>query len=145
MNLYDVSPDELGTFDYVFLGNVLVHLADPARALRALATVMRPGAELLSLEPNSLICRPEPSDPRSASSGTGTTRPRWWTPNRAGHRRLLHAAGLEVLEQGPSLFQPFGGRSRWPGRPSDARPRAAERGESVRAFSGCCAPALVCG
>jgi tRNA (mo5U34)-methyltransferase len=28
-NLYDISPEALGTFDFVFLGNVMLHLADP--------------------------------------------------------------------------------------------------------------------
>ncbi|MDZ7734101.1 MAG: glycosyltransferase [Acidimicrobiia bacterium] len=42
-SLYDLSPDQLGRFDFVFMGNILLHLADPARALRALPHGHRAG------------------------------------------------------------------------------------------------------
>ena len=35
-----LSPDELGTFDFVFLGSLLLHLRDPVAALDALRTVV---------------------------------------------------------------------------------------------------------
>lgn len=117
LNLYDVSPEAIGTFDYVFVGNVLVHLADPARALRALASVMRPGAELLTLEPNSLALSALSPRLPLGQLWDWDDQPRWWTMNRTAHRRLVHAAGFEVLEQGRPLFQPFG----------DAIPRRPER------------------
>ena len=120
MNLYDINPQDLGTFDYVFIGNVLVHLADPARALRALASVMRPGAELLSLESNSLVLSALSPRIPIGQLWNVDDQPRWWTPNRAAHRRILHAAGYEVLEQGKHLFQPFG--EAIPRRP-ESRPR----------------------
>ncbi len=118
LNLYDIEPSELGTFDYVFVGNVLIHLADPARALRALCSVISPGGELLSLEATSLALTL--LSPRLALGQLWDVddQPRWWTPNKAAHRRLLHAAGYEVLDQGGPLFQPFGElMPRWPRRP----------------------------
>ncbi len=51
-NVYDLSPD-FGRFDIVVLRGVLHHLADPARALSAAASV---GDELVVLEPNG--CNP---------------------------------------------------------------------------------------
>lgn len=117
MNLYDVTPDALGTFDYVFIGNVLIHLADPARALRALRSVMRPGAELLSLEAQSFLLTALSPRMPLGQLWDWDDQPRWWTPNRAAHRRLLHAAGFQVLEQGGPMFQPFGeGMLAWPER-----------------------------
>jgi tRNA (mo5U34)-methyltransferase len=117
MNLYDVGPERLGTFDYVFVGNVLIHLGDPARALRALRTVMGAGSELLSLEATSLaLTLLSPRRPL-AQLWDWDEQPRWWTPNKAAHRRLLHASGFEVIAQGGPLFQPFGGGMRaWPER-----------------------------
>lgn len=108
MNIYDLSVDDLGTFDYVFAGNVLVHLADPARALRAVRGVMRPGAELLSLELTSLALTVLSRRIPLGQLFDDDDPPRWWTPNMAAHRRLLHAAGFTVLDQGGPLFQPFG-------------------------------------
>jgi SAM-dependent methyltransferase len=118
LNLYDADPSTLGTFDYVFLGNALIHLADPTRALRALRSVLRPDGELLSLEATSLaLSLLSPRRPL-AQLWDWDEQPRWWTPNKAAHRRLVQAAGFEVLGQGGPLFQPFGGvLPRWPRRP----------------------------
>jgi tRNA (mo5U34)-methyltransferase len=118
-NLYDVDPAALGTFDFVFVGNVLIHLADPARALRALRSVIAPGGELLSLEATSLALTLLSRRLPLAQLWDVDDQPRWWTPNKAGHRRLLHAAGYEVLAQGGPLFAPFGRvMPRWPRRPA---------------------------
>src|SRR5687768_3558622 len=35
LSVYDLSPDEVGTFDFVFMGSLLVHLRDPVLALMA--------------------------------------------------------------------------------------------------------------
>jgi tRNA (mo5U34)-methyltransferase len=108
MNVYDVSAGALGEFDYVFAGNILVHLADPARALRAVRAVMRPGAELLSLEATSLTLTLLSPRVPLAQLYDRDFPPRWWTPNMAAHSRWVHAAGFEVLERGGPVFQPFG-------------------------------------
>ncbi len=108
LNAYDVSREALGGFDYVFIGNLLIHLADPARALRAIRSVMNPGAELLSLEATSLaLTLLSPRIPLAQLYDRDDP-PRWWTPNMAAHARLLRAAGYEVLDQGGPLFQPLG-------------------------------------
>jgi tRNA (mo5U34)-methyltransferase len=108
MNIYDVSPESLGQFDFVFVGNILVHLADPARALRALASALLPGGRLLSLEPISFtLTMLSPRIPLGQLWDVDD-QPRWWTPNAAGHKRLLHAAGLRVVDGRAPFFQPFG-------------------------------------
>jgi tRNA (mo5U34)-methyltransferase len=118
LNVYDAGPDRLGRFDYVFVGNVLIHLADPARALRALRSVLRPGGELLSLEATSLALTLLGPRLPMGQLWNLDDQPRWWTPNMAAHRRLVHAAGYRVLSSGGPLFQPFGELlARWPRRP----------------------------
>jgi tRNA (mo5U34)-methyltransferase len=115
MNVYDVSPEALGAFDYVFAGNILIHLSDPVQALRALRSVMRPGSELLSLEATSWVLSKLSPRILVAQLWDHDDQNRWWTPNKAAHRRLLHAAGFEVLDHGGPLFQPFGAvLPRWP-------------------------------
>jgi tRNA (mo5U34)-methyltransferase len=117
-----VGPGELDSFDYVFVGNVLIHLSDPARALRALRSAMRPGAELLSLETTSLFLTALSPRVPLGQLWDREDQPRWWTPNLAAHRRLLHAAGFEVLGSGGPLLQPFGeGNDKVPGRVRSAR------------------------
>jgi SAM-dependent methyltransferase len=87
---------------------VLIHLADPARALRALGTVLKPGGQLLSLEATSLALTVLSPRVPLGQLWNWDDQPRWWTPNMAAHRRLLHAAGFEIVRHGGPMFQPFG-------------------------------------
>lgn len=119
MNLYDVSPDRLGTFDFVFMGNVLLHLADPSRVLRNVRSVTR--GQFLSFETISLpltILRPW----APAAALSPFDEPRWWTPNRAAHERLLVASGFSVERRRFPLRAPFG--SAFKSRAPRLRPNA---------------------
>jgi len=108
MSVYDITPDALGGhFDYVFIGSVLLHLADPVRALRAVRGVLEPDGELLSFDVVSLpltLMRPL----RPAGWLATESDARWWTPNVAAHRRWVSAAGFEITATGGPVFQPFG-------------------------------------
>ncbi len=96
LSMYDVNADDIGSFDLVVCGTLLLHLRDPVRALEAVRRVCR--GHLLSSEQIelwlSLIAR---GQPLFRLSGTGQTC-RWWLPNGAGHRQLLFSAGFEVEE-----------------------------------------------
>src|SRR5258708_34234154 len=43
-SIYDIAPETTGVFDLVFCGSVLIHLRDPAAALRRLHSVTRQAA-----------------------------------------------------------------------------------------------------
>ncbi len=104
-SVYDVSPDLVGRFDVVTMGNILLHLSDPARALRAVHSVT--DGTFVSFEEISLLMtllRPR----RPSAQLWHLDEPRWWTPNIAGHRRLVRAAGFEIRRKGGPIFQPFG-------------------------------------
>jgi tRNA (mo5U34)-methyltransferase len=104
-SLYDASPDTLGTFDFVFIGSVLLHLRDPVLALRALRTVTT--GTLRSYEVHLLkasLLRPRMPVAQLARQADS----RWWTPNRAAHRRWMVAAGFEIVDSSGWTFQPFG-------------------------------------
>jgi len=106
MSVYDLSRDELGTFDFVFMGNVLLHLRDPQRALLAVRDVCE--GQFLSFECISLpLTLLRPFTPTGQLSDQDE--PRWWTPNARAHRRLLEAAGFEVQDGKWPVLQPFGG------------------------------------
>jgi tRNA (mo5U34)-methyltransferase len=118
-SVYDIDAADLGTFDVVFMGNILLHLSDPARALRAVHAVT--DGIFVSLEEISLLMTA--LRPRTPSGQLWhLDEPRWWTPNVAGHRRLVQAAGFEVERSGAPLFQRFGDHlPAWPsGRPNRA-------------------------
>ncbi|MCI0633685.1 MAG: class I SAM-dependent methyltransferase [Actinobacteria bacterium] len=105
LSVYDLSPETLGTFDFVFMGNVLLHLRDPAEALNAVRSVC--AGEFLSFECVSMpltVLRPF----TPCAQLWHDDEPRWWTPNVAGHRRLLRAAGFEILGARFPILQPFG-------------------------------------
>lgn len=134
-SLYDLDPAALGRFDFVFMGNILLHLADPARALRALRSVTEPDGTLLSYEAVSLpltVLRPR----TPVAQLWHEDHAQWWTPNVPGHRRLLHAGGWDVVERGRIGFQPFGARMpRWPDR-LPRRPREWVFWTCTRRFGG---------
>jgi len=105
VSIYDLSPDLVGRFDFVFLGSLLLHLRDPVRALAALRTVC--GGEAVIADTVDLI--PSLTRPRTPTARLeGFSRPWWWIPNRAGLHRIVESAGFEILERTPVYILPIG-------------------------------------
>ena len=106
VSVYDLDPDELGTFDVVVCGSLMLHLRDPLRALEAIRTVCR--GEFLSAEEIDLgLTALLPRWPVARLRGTDALC-QWWIPNVAGHRRMLRAAGFRIVERTKSYTIPFG-------------------------------------
>jgi tRNA (mo5U34)-methyltransferase len=105
MSVYEISPERLGEFDFVFMGSLMLHLRDPVQALRAVRSVVR--GEFLSADSISLATTV--THPRIAAASLGADgEPRWWTPNLVAYRRLLAAAGLRITRAGGIYLMPFG-------------------------------------
>lgn len=105
ISVYDLASENVGTFDFAFMGALLLHLRDPVRAFSAIRGVV--GGEFLSADVISLwatVSHPR----RAAAELVAVGQPRWWTPNILGHRRLLSAAGFQILRAGGPYFLPFG-------------------------------------
>jgi SAM-dependent methyltransferase len=99
--VYELSPEAVGQFDFVFAGSVLGHLRDPVAALAAIATVLR--GELLSVDFISApLTLSHPGQPLARFEGR--VWPLWWVPNLTAYRRLFTAAGLRPVEQGRPFF-----------------------------------------
>jgi tRNA (mo5U34)-methyltransferase len=97
LSVYDVTRQETGAFDLVFVGSVLLHLRDPVRALMTLREVTT--GELVLNESISIpLTVLSPRSPAARLIGTGGAN--WWVPNRAGLRQMTQSAGFEVLEVG---------------------------------------------
>ena len=88
----DIAPETTGMFDLVFCGSVLIHVSDPATALRRLRSVTREAAII------STVVHPLDSpDPLALFTGhlRGDT---WWVPNRAAFEALVRSAGFTGWE-----------------------------------------------
>ena len=96
VNVYDLDPGQMGAFDVVILGSLLVHLRDPVRALDAVRRVtsghllcidyIHPIVNLLSLGRPLFQLRGEHADFQ------------WWLPSDAGLRQLLHVGGFTIAD-----------------------------------------------
>jgi tRNA (mo5U34)-methyltransferase len=120
MSVYDLTAEH-GKFDYVTMGNLLLHLSDPARALRAIANVMTPESELLSVEPVSLsltLAHPR----RPVGQLCPVDEPQWWTLNLRAHHRMLQTAGFRLQERKYPLRMKFG--TRFPRLPDQWRSKS---------------------
>jgi tRNA (mo5U34)-methyltransferase len=106
MNVYELEPGRVGTFDVVVCGSLMLHLRDPLRALEGIRTVC--DGEFMSLEQIELrLTLTNPRRPLFRLKGTGGQL-QWWVPNTAGHRQMVHAAGFEVLQTTRPYSEAFG-------------------------------------
>lgn len=100
-SVYDLSPALLGApaFDYVFMGDILLHTLNPLRALAAAAALCRKTLILSQV-------MPEVGDGKPAMLYVGGEEPAsdevsWWWPNQPCLVQLLQKLGFrEVVEVG---------------------------------------------
>ncbi len=105
-SVYELDPAIDGRFDVVVCGSLLLHLRDPLRALQAILPVC--AGELLSTETVELVTTLfHPRRPIARLDGLSELC-QWWLPNAAGHRRLVEAAGFDVLAATRPYNVPFG-------------------------------------
>jgi len=101
VSVYDLAPERIGTFDVVVCGSLMLHLRDPLRALAAIRSVCT--GEFLSAE--TIV--PGDGPPCALLDGVSDLC-QWWTPNRAGHRRMVEAAGFDVVRATDPYEVPLG-------------------------------------
>jgi len=87
-NLFDLSPDQLGTFDLVIACEVIEHVAHPDGLLRQLKRFLAPGGRILLTTPNGAHFRNRL--PSFAEAGDATVlESRQFQPDADGHLFLL--------------------------------------------------------
>ena len=94
-NVYDAKPENLGTFDLVFCGSVLIHLRDQLLALQRIAdlcTGMFISAEIYD---RTLDLIPFPV----ARFEAYRKQVEFWRPSTRTWRRMIWAAGFDRVEQ----------------------------------------------
>jgi tRNA (mo5U34)-methyltransferase len=108
LSVYDLSAEQLGRFDFAFIGTLLLHLRNPVDALAAVRSVLGPDGRLMS---NDVISVPlsvlRPRRP-TLDVRMQPLRPYWFVPNIAGHRQLVKAAGYEILSSGGPYLMRYG-------------------------------------
>jgi SAM-dependent methyltransferase len=92
INIYDISPETVGTFDLVFCGSLLIHLTDPIKALWNIASVTKDQAIIAT------VTTPEYHN-RSLAIMTGyASGDSWWVPTRACLELMAVSAGFVGIE-----------------------------------------------
>jgi len=116
-SVYALDPSEVGVFDFVYMGSLLLHLRDPVGALEAVRSVCR--GQLLVVDLIDLpLTTVFPRRPIGCLDGVG--RPWWWRPNLACLTRFIEAAGFRLEQRPQRFFMPPG-----PGHPpASLRPSA---------------------
>ena len=105
LSVYDLDPDDVGRFDFIYVGSLLLHLRDPIKALERVGAVA--SAQVVICDAidlwRSLF---SPRTPVAVLEGRG--RPWWWKPNLAGLVRMVEAGGLRVTGRPHRIFMPPG-------------------------------------
>ena len=132
VNVYDLDPAELGTFDVVVCGSLMLHLRDPFRALAAIRGVC--GGEFLSLETVDLAL--STMFRRRAVMHLEADDGRWLIPSVAAHRRMLDVAGFDLVRTARPYTIPYGPAhpapdATLPGRAREAARRLLAGGQGV--------------
>jgi SAM-dependent methyltransferase len=95
-SVYHATPEELGTFDLVFCGSVLIHLRDQLLALERMANLCT-GQLILAEEYDKLASLlPFSASRYMADSGQAVV---FWRPSRRTWRKLVSTAGFDRVEQ----------------------------------------------
>ena len=106
ISIYALDPDELGTFDVVACGSLLLHLRDPLRALEAVRGVT--GGLFLSSEQIDLpLTVLHPRRPTARLLGAGELC-QWWIPNAACHEQMLRSSGFTIERTSKPYSIPYG-------------------------------------
>jgi len=129
LSVYRLSSDEVGRFDFAFIGTLLLHLRDPVGALAAIRHVLAPGATLITNEPISVplsVLWRVPAVQPLMWPGL----PFWWLPNTAARRRMVAAAGYELRHAGRPYLMRYG--CGWEHAPASLSPRKLIRDPTAR-------------
>jgi tRNA (mo5U34)-methyltransferase len=93
LSIYDLDRSDVGSFDVVYVGSLLLHLRDPVLALERVRTVCD-GVLVACDAIDATRTRLHPRLPIASLDGRG--RPWWWKPNLAGFIRMVESAGYQV-------------------------------------------------
>jgi tRNA (mo5U34)-methyltransferase len=109
MSAYDLSP-ELGTFDFVFCGDLLLHLKDPITPVENIRSVCTESAVIVNV-----IKKFRFYEGRPMAELDGIDVFQWWLTNLEGLVRIVRAAGFARVEPSDTFEVPFTSGGDWRG------------------------------
>lgn len=119
LSVYDLAPEQVGVFDFAFLGTLLHHLRDPVGALMAVRRVVK-GQLVVGAVFSVSKTLQHPRHPVTDLWGTPGI-PFWEVPNLAALRRQFTAAGWTIDEMTRPFLQRYG--EGWKKPPLDFSPK----------------------
>jgi tRNA (mo5U34)-methyltransferase len=108
-SVYDLAPD-LGAFDLIFCGDLLVHLKDPITAIQRMRSVCRGSTIVFNPVKRFRLARGRP-----LAEFDGIDEFQWWLLSEASIERMMLAAGFDRVEVGRPVQLPPVGGGRWKG------------------------------
>jgi tRNA (mo5U34)-methyltransferase len=108
-SVYDLDTD-LGLFDLVVCGDLLLHLKDPLTALERLLRVCRGSAVVCTP-----IVRVRFGGKKPLAIFDGIDNFQWWLPSNSALERMLRAAGFSSVTVGKPFFLPSTSGGPWKG------------------------------
>ena len=112
--VYELDPEELGSFDVVFCGDLLVHLRDPVGALERIRGVCAGSAIVANpIARFGVLDRVRGGLPLAQLDGVDEFG--WWTTNLAGLVRMVQAAGFAHVEASRPFKLAYASGGRWEG------------------------------
>lgn len=96
LEVLDLAPENVGTFDVVFFCGVLYHLRHPLLALEKVAAVTK-GLLVLETKVDLLAWR-TPAMAFYVGKELNNDPTNWWAPNLAGLRDMLRAVGFNHVQ-----------------------------------------------
>jgi tRNA (mo5U34)-methyltransferase len=97
-SVYQATPEELGTFDLVFCGSVLIHLRDQLLALERIANLTKPGGLFISAEAYERVSDLIPL-PIARFRALREADVVFWSPSRKAWRQMLWYAGFDDVKE----------------------------------------------
>jgi tRNA (mo5U34)-methyltransferase len=101
LSAYDLGPD-LGTFDFVFCGDLLLHVKDPITPVENIRSVCTESAVIVNV-----IKKFRFNDKRPLAELDGVDHFEWWVTNLAGLERIVRAAGFARVEVSETWELPY--------------------------------------
>ena len=101
LSVYELSPERVGTFDFVFLSDLLLHLREPFRAIERLWTVLKPGG-------TAIIADAYDTEFEAQGAGYATrflvrldeySGCCWWSPSVSALQAMIHGARFTEVEE----------------------------------------------
>jgi tRNA (mo5U34)-methyltransferase len=108
-SVYELDSD-LGEFDLIFCGDLLVHLKDPITAIERMRSVCRG---------STIVCNPIKrfrfGRRRPLAQFDGIDEFQWWLLSEATLERMMLATGFVSVDVGPRFELPARGPGKWKG------------------------------